>query len=204
MTANKKLQIKFTIITMIAITTIVIGVFAVVTFENYRMTNKQLDTLLNLISENDGLIPDLKKENQYLADEAKYSTRYFIIRLDSNGKIIEINLDHVASISHEQAKDMTTEILKNSKNIGFFHNLANSVLENNKTYGFFSNYKYKISNINDEKLIVFIDCQMQLQSFKIATLRSLAVTGVLLVIILVIVVIGSKVILNPVFRSIES
>ncbi len=204
MTANKKLQIKFTIITMIAITTIVIGVFAVVTFENYRMTNKQLDTLLNLISENDGLIPDLKKENQYLADEAKYSTRYFIIRLDSKGKIIEINLDHVSSISHEQAKDMTTEILKNSKNIGFFHNLANSVLENNKTYGFFSNYKYKISNVNDEKLIVFIDCQMQLQSFKIATLRSLAVTGVLLVIILVIVVIGSKVILNPVFRSIES
>lgn len=162
---------------MLAVTIIVIGVFTVVTLENYQMTNKQLDTLLNLISENDGLIPEVPKDDEFLADEAKYSTRYFTIRVDSEGKIIELNLEHIASISHEQARDMTKEILKSSKNIGIFHNIANSILENNREYGFFSNYKYKITNINDEKLIVFIDCQMQLQSFKIATLRSIAVTG---------------------------
>ena len=177
MTTNKKLQIKFTITTMLAVTIIVIGVFCVVTLENYRMTNKQLDTLLDIISENDGLIPEFTSEDEFLADEAKYSTRYFTIRTDSKGKVTEINLEHIASISHEQVKDMTREILRNSKNIGIFHNIANSILENNREYGFFSNYKYKITNINDEKLIVFIDCQMQLQSFKIATLRSIAVTG---------------------------
>ena len=176
MTANKKLQIKFTITTITAIAIIVICVFGVVTLENYNMTNKQLDALLNLISENNGSIPD-SANNEYLADEAKYSTRYFTIRVDSNGRISEVNLEHIASISHEQAKDITSEVLRDSKNIGFFHNLANSILENNREYGFFSNYKYKINNINNEKLIVFIDCQMQLQSFKIATLRSLAVTG---------------------------
>ena len=177
MTTNRKLQIKFTITTMLAVTIIVIGVFTVVTLENYQMTNKQLDTLLNLISENDGLIPEVPKDDEFLADEAKYSTRYFTIRVDSEGKITELNLEHIASISHEQARDMTKKILKSSKNIGIFHNIANSILENNREYGFFSNYKYKITNINDEKLIVFIDCQMQLQSFKIATLRSIAVTG---------------------------
>ena len=177
MTVNRKLQIKFTVITMIAVTIIIIGVFGVVTYENYEMTNNQLDAILDFISENSGHIPDFeKKENMYLSDEAKYSTRYFTIRVDTKGNIKEVNLDNISSVSREEAKDITKEVLKNSKNIGFFHNLANNVLENNKIYGFFSNYKYKITTINKEKLIVFVDCGLQLQSFKIATLRSLAVT----------------------------
>ena len=205
MTINRKLQIKFTITTMIAVTVIIIGVFCVVTFENYEMTNNQLDALLDFISENSGSIPDFeKKENMFISDEAKYSTRYFTIRIDINGNIKEVNLENIASVSHEEARDITREVLKNSKNIGFFHNLANSVLENNKVYGFFSNYKYKITNVNKEKLIVFIDCQLQLQSFKMATLRSLAVTGSLLILIIVVLALTSKNILNPVFKSIES
>lgn len=45
MTVNRKLQIKFTVITMIAVTIIIIGVFGVVTYENYEMTNNQLDAI---------------------------------------------------------------------------------------------------------------------------------------------------------------
>lgn len=177
MSVNRKLQIKFTVITMIAVTIIIVGVFGVVTYENYEMTNNQLDAILDFISDNSGSIPDFeKKENEYLADEAKYSTRYFTIRVDMRGNIKEVNLDNVSTVSPQEAKDITKEVLRNSKNIGFFHNLANSILENNKIYGFFSNYKYKITNVNKEKLIVFVDCGLQLQLFKIATLRSLAFT----------------------------
>ena len=204
MTVNRKLQIKFIIITMIAVATIVIGVFCVVTFENYEMTNKQLDALLDFISENDGFMPEFKDEGyEYLAEAARYSTRFFTIRIDVNGNIKEINLDNIASVSHEEARNITNEVLRNSKNIGFFHNLANSILKNRKVYGFFSKYKYKITNINREKLIVFVDCQMQLQSFKIATLKSLSVTGLALIVIFIALIIASKKILNPVFKSIE-
>ena len=45
---------------------------------------------------------------------------------------------------------------------------------------------------------------MQLQSFKIATLRSLSVTAVAIIIILVILIVASKKILSPIFKSIES
>ena len=131
------------------------------------------------------------------------STRFFTIRVDVNGNIKEINLDNIASVSHEEARNITNEVLRNSKNIGFFHNLANSILKNRKVYGFFSKYKYKITNINREKLIVFVDCQMQLQSFKIATLKSLSVTGLALIVIFIALIIASKKILNPVFKSIE-
>ena len=205
MTVNSKLQIKFIITTLIAVIIIVIGVFAVVTFENYKMTNEQLDALLDFISENNGSMPDNEnKKYQYLADEAKYSTRYFTIRTDGKGNIKEVNVDNIASVSQEIAEDMTEEVLKNSKNIGFFHNLANSILANRKVYGFFSNYKYKITNVNSGKLIVFIDCQMQLESFKAATLRSLAVTGSAILAILIVLIVMSKKILSPIFKSIES
>ena len=204
MTVNRKLQIKFTITTMIAVMIIILVVFGVVTYENYKMTNKQLDALLDFISENNGSMPNILKNDEYLADEAIYSTRYFTIRVDSKGKITDINLEHVASISHEEAREITKNVLKNSKDIGFFHNLANNILENNKVYGFFSNFKYKISNINNGKLIVFIDCQLQLQSFKIATLNSSIITSLALILILIILFIASKVILRPIFKSIES
>ena len=203
MTVNSRLQIKFIITTLIAVFIIVIGVFAVVTFENYKMTNEQLDALLDFISENNGFMPDSEnKKYEYLADEAKYSTRYFTIRTDSRGNIKDVNVDNIASISSEVAEDITEEVLKNSKNIGFFHKLANSILSNRKVYGFFSNYKYKITTVNNGKLIVFVDCQMQLQSFKAATLRSLAVTSVAIFIIFIVLIIFSKKILSPIFNSI--
>ncbi|MBR2290532.1 MAG: HAMP domain-containing histidine kinase [Clostridia bacterium] len=205
MTVNKRLQIKFVITTMIAVTLIVLGVFCVVTFENYKITNEQLDALLELISENNGSMPEKEsKKYAYLADEAKYSTRYFTIRTDNKGVIKEVNIDNIASVSEEEAEDMTNEILKNSRRFGFFHQLANSILANKKSSGFFSNYKYKITSVSQGKLIVFIDCQMQLQSFKAATLRSLAVTGGALVVILFALIGFSKNILSPVFKSIES
>lgn len=85
MTVNRKLQIKFILITMVAVAVMLIGVFAVVTYENYKMTNEQLDALLDFISENDGYMPDPKfKKYEYLTDESKYSTRYFTIRLNSS------------------------------------------------------------------------------------------------------------------------
>ena len=52
MIVDRKLQFKFILTTMIALIIIVIGVFCVVTFENYKMTNEQLDALLDFISEN--------------------------------------------------------------------------------------------------------------------------------------------------------
>ena len=205
MTVNGKLQIKFIVITMIAVTIIIIGVFSVVTFENYKMTNEQLDAILNFISENNGSMPDSKnKKYEYLADEAKYSTRFFTIRANSSGEITDVNLENIASVSQAEAEDIANQVLKNSKNIGFFHHLANSALKNREVFGFFSNYKYKITNINQEKLIVFVDCQMQLQSFKVATIRSLEVTGGALTIILIILVITSRKILRPIFKSMES
>lgn len=205
MTVNSRLQIKFVITTLIAVIVIVIGVFCVVTFENYKMTNEQLDALLDFIGENNGLMPEAEsKKYQHLADEAKYSTRYFTIRTNSKGDITEVNIDNIASVSQERAEDISNEVLKNSRNIGFFHNLANGILKNRKVYGFYSNYKYKIIPVGQGKLIIFIDCEMQLQSFKIATLRSLGVTGIAIVVILIALIITSKKILSPIFKSIES
>lgn len=60
----KKLQRKFIFISMLAIILITSTIFGIIAFESYRENNLQTDSLINLIIENNGSIPDLKKQNR--------------------------------------------------------------------------------------------------------------------------------------------
>ena len=81
----KKLQKKFIAIAMLAIIVVTGSIFGVIIIENYTRTNRQIDGILNLISENDGKIPEYKPRNDELKEiitkETQFSTRYFIIKI---------------------------------------------------------------------------------------------------------------------------
>lgn len=205
MTVNRKLQVKFIITTLIAVIIIVIGVFGIVTFENYKMTNEQLNAILSFISENDGVLPEIgSKKYDYLAAEARYSTRFFTIKLNNKDEITEINVDNIFALSKDEAKILSKEVLRKIEDTNIFQKITSNASKNQDIYGFFSNYKYKISKINNGKMIVFIDCQMQLESFKMATFRSFAFVCMAIAMILIILIGTSKKILSPIFKSIES
>ena len=64
----KKLQKKFIAIAMLAIIVVTGSIFGVIIIENYTRTNRQIDGILNLISENDGKIPEYKPRNDELKE----------------------------------------------------------------------------------------------------------------------------------------
>ena len=80
----KKLQRKFIMIAMASSILVTCSICGVILIENYISTNQRIDGLLNLISENDGMIPEYnQKENEeFFTKETPFSTRYFIIRLN--------------------------------------------------------------------------------------------------------------------------
>lgn len=186
----RKLQTRFIIIAISVITIVTCSIFGIITFENYNMMNRQLDGLLNLISENDGRIPEYKPRDDELADfitkETQFSTRYFIIRTNDDGEILETNMQYIAAVNQEDAQTILQEVLADSKQTGYY-----------------GNYKYRITQDEEEKLIIFLDCSMQLNNFQSTTKKSILIIAIGLLIVFLCISILSKRVLAPMIKNIE-
>lgn len=186
----RKLQTRFIIIAMSVITIVTCSIFGIITFENYNMMNRQLDGLLNLISENDGRIPEYKPRDDELAGfitkETQFSTRYFIIRTNDDGEILETNMQYIAAVNQEDAQTILQEVLADSKQTGYY-----------------GNYKYRITQDEEEKLIIFLDCSMQLNNFQSTTEKSVLIIAIGLLIVFLCISILSKRVLAPMIKNIE-
>ena len=186
----RNLQTKFIMISMLSIILVTGSIFGVIIVENYTRTNRQIDGMLNLISENDGRFPEYRPRNDELADiitqETQFSTRYFIIKMDQNGEIIETNMQHIASVNQDEALEMLYEVMEKRENIGYYEN-----------------YKYEITQKDYGSLIVFLDCTLQLNNIRSIVEQSLFIIGIGLVIVFICVSILSRKALTPIIESIE-
>ena len=186
-----KLQRKFIIIAMSASIVVTFTIFGIIIFNNYKTMDKQNDGILNMISENNGKMPDYKPRNDYMANvitkETQFTTRYFYIKLDRDGKIGETNLQNIAAISKEEAEE-----------------ILDKVIGENKETGYYDNYKYKVTQKEDGKLIVFLDCHSQLNNFKTTTEKSIIIIVVGLGIVFIIISVLSKKVLSPIIKNMES
>ena len=186
----RNLKTKFILISMLSIILVTGSIFGVIIFENYTRTNRQIDGMLNLISENDGRFPEYRPRNDELAEiitqETQFTTRYFIIKMDENEEIIEANMQHIAAINQEEALQIVDEVMDKEKNIGYYEN-----------------YKYEITSKDYGKLIVFLDCTIQLNNLKSIIEQSIIIIFTGLVIVFIFVSILSKKALTPIIESIE-
>jgi len=187
----QKLQRKFILIAMVASMIVTFSIFGIIIFNNYKTIDKQNDGILNMITENDGKMPDYKPRNDYMANvitkESQFTTRYFYIKLDSEGELKETNLQNIVSISPEEAEKMLKKIK-----------------DENKETGYYDNYKYKVTQKDDGELIVVLDCQWQLNNLKSTTEKSVIIITVGLSIVFMIISVLSKKVLSPIIKNMES
>ena len=172
----RKLQIKFIIITMLAVIVISGGIFGLVTIENFRTIDMQTDAILNLIAENEGIIPEYTtrdtNSSNYITKETQFSTRYFTIEINSNGEIVNQNMNNIATVTHEDVEN----ILQNIKGKS----------------GYYENFKYRAVKKDENKMIIFLDCTVQLNSLRNTTNRSIIVVASIWCMVLIIVSLISK------------
>ena len=183
----RSLQIKFIIITMFAVIIISGSIFGLVIAENYRTTNQQTDAIIRLIAENEGQLPEYKEESSddssYITKETKFSTRYFTIEIDENNEIVSTNMKNIATVSSDDLE-----------------NIVKSISEKE---GYYENFKYRVIYKDSNRLIIFLDCTMQLRSLKHTTIRSVNIVVIGWIIVLVIISVLSKKILNPIIQNME-
>ena len=187
----KQLHRKFIVTTMFVILLIVGSVFTVITAVSYNMLNSQLDQTLNLIIENDGYLPEYKEIKDAISTVITNATtgfsKYFSIKINYNDEIIETDLEYMPNISQEEAQNILSE-----------------VLEKDKESGYYGNYRYKIVNKNEYKLIVFLDCEEELETLRSSIAKSITIitTGLLLSCIIVYVL--TKKAIKPIMANMEN
>ncbi len=81
--------------------------------------------------------------------ELAYQSRYFIARFDGAGDCVRLDLDNVAAITEDGART-----------------LARSVYDGGREKGFAEGYRYARSLSDGETMLLFLNCQRELATFR--------------------------------------
>ncbi len=139
-------RIRLITLTMITIALVVFAIVGAINVSNYVKLQMSADSMLNLISEYNGTIPQNSNELEgkadvYISRETPFQTRYFVIRLNKNGGISDTMTNYVASID---ADDI------------FYYAGLTAGLDDD-TYGNAGPYRYLVKDIDSGKMITFLD-----------------------------------------------
>lgn len=139
-------RIRLITLTMAAIALVVFAIVGAINVSNYVKLQMSANSMLNLISEYNGTIPqnsnDLEgKVDVYISRETPFQTRYFVIRLNDSGGITDTMTNYVASIDADD--------------IFYYAGLTADLKDD--TYGNVGPYRYLVKDTDSGKMITFLD-----------------------------------------------
>ena len=197
----KKLQRKFVMISMGSLALVMVVIIGVMNAVNMVQLNQRADGLLQILSENDGKFPEMEKDKDKdrerppmpapgfglkLTAETRFETRYFTVCLDQAETVAWIDTGHIAAVSSSQAEEYAAQVLEKHRKAGY--------------YGF---YKYRVSEQDGQKLVIFVDCHSQIQTALSFLIVSSGVALAAFLVVLVLVSVFSKRAIKPVAESME-
>lgn len=162
---------------------------------NIYQIDRKMNGALKILSENQGKFPIYKKgklppsEQKFgfqMNAETQFETRYFVVKINKDGSIREIDTNHIAAVSSTDAAEY-----------------ANKVLNGNKTSGYSDIYKYIVVTKPDGLMLVFMDCRSQIQIATLFLLTSCGVALITLLFVFILVSIFSKKAINPIIENME-
>ena len=183
-----RLRRKFVGISMLSISTVTLIIVGIILLNNYITENRQFDSILNMIAENNGTMPEFDEKNKenFITKETKFATRYFTIKTDTDGNVTETNMEFIVSVTNEDADSISKEVLSQSK-----------------TTGFYKNYKFKVISENHGMTIIFLDCAKELNNIKKFNEKTIMIMCVGLIVVFCFASILSKKALKPIIENME-
>lgn len=190
----KKLQRKFIFIVMGSLLLVIVVLIGAINLVNRHQINQKADALLQLLADNDGKFPEMEKDkppkpNEHgfaMSEETKFETRYFLVRANTTGTVVQIDTSHIAAVSSSEAQQY-----------------AERILSSGNTTGYQGVYKYLMVQTQEGQLLVFLDCRTQLQTMHSFLLISCAIAFAAFLLVSLLVFIFSKRAIKPVIESTE-
>ena len=193
----KKLQKRFILAAMLSLAlvlAVIIGSGSIMSY--YAIVSRADETLTTLTNNNGTFIKDSVEE--YLAAKKAYLygagepppeiSYYFTVLMSMDGQPLSVNVNNIMKVDDETATSY-----------------ANSVWSVGRTKGFFDGYRYLRTDAQDQdgELLIFLDCEQKLLSFKNFLVTSLFTSLAGLSAVWVLLVILAKGIVRPISESYE-
>ena len=196
----QRLQLKFILISMFSVLLVLTVIMGTINILNYRKVVAEADSTLQLLSSNNGHFPKIPRYNmnpekppeprepkpRHLSPEAPYETRYFFVLLREDGTISRAFTDKIAAIDEETALEYADQIQRSGK-----------------TSGFLNQYRFLADRSRENVLILFLDCQRSLDTFRSFLVISILVSLLGLCSVLFLVCFFSRLVMKPVSESYE-
>lgn len=186
------LQKKFILISAISIFVVFSGIFLLLVFFSNQQLDQTMDTLADAISASDGVFPEFDPSqhsrpfpyDDIINEETRFSTRFFTVWVDEQGRITHINIDSVSSIAEEQVEDY-----------------ARAALSENTQRGWVSDYRYRVVETGSGSTLVFVNGTMNRSMSGRLLLTAFLVLLCSACLILALIVVISKRVVRPVAES---
>lgn len=188
-----RLRRQFIMIAMLSVTLVVLLTAVSINVFNYLSTDKSLSGTLQMIEENQGMIPQFsggkpgKPPRDQFNPETPYSTRYFVLYYSADGTLDRADMRHIAAVTEEDASRFLSVALDRGEGMGYT-----------------GNYKYYVTRAGDGRyLAIFLDCQRELHSIRTFALISLLVAAISVALVYVLIWLFSKKAIEPTVKSVE-
>ncbi len=187
----KSVRKRFILFTMLSAFIVITIMMLVINFINYNNVDSFADTVTQTLADNGGkfnepeFVPGMRDRapfEQQMNRETPFETRYFTVKYQ--GESIETNITRIASIDSATAIEM-----------------ANAVKD--KSTGYTGVFRYRVSEIENGKLVIFLDCTQRLSQANAFLINGLIISAVALVGIFVVVFFISKRAVKPIIMAYE-
>ena len=216
----KSLRRKFIIVAMCSTFVVLAAIMGIVNVTNYRKIIKRADRTTELLAENGGSFgkniegdsdrkgnenSSEKPTNQELptddndikdkkyghrpeefSPEMPFATRFFTVTMDKGGNVVAKDLGKIAAIRQEEAETY-----------------AKRAFEKKSEKGLEGIYRYRIAEVDENTMIIFLDCRQDLEYARSFALTSIGVSVLGLLSVLILLMIFSKAVFRPVEESYE-
>ena len=188
-----RLRRQFIVIAMLSVTLMVFLMTLSINVVNFLSTDRALSDTLQMIYENQGMIPQFSgRRSEKLpmgrfSPETPYSTRYFVLYYSEDGVLVRTDLKHIAAVTEADADSFLRAALSHGEGMGYKEQ-----------------YKYDVVRIADDRyMAIFLDCQQELHSVRNFAMISLLVAAVCVALVYLLIWFFSKRAIEPAVKSVE-
>ena len=188
---TKTLKKRFVIFTMTAVTCLLLFIVAAINGLNWVTLERQSDMMLETLVDANGAFQKMNFRqpppfSRPLDMDKMQASRFFIVRTDTIGNILDVNIDQISSIDEETAKSY-----------------ARKVLQSDEISGQVDGYKFAVKEVEPYRLMFFMKTAVQSENFYMVLFVSCAIAALCWLILLIIVILLSGRVIRPVLEGIE-
>ena len=185
----KRLRKHFIIICTLSFLAVFVIMVAAIYTTNTVRQNRRLDILADMISGNGGSFPEPNFSGtgelpDFINPETPFTTRFYTVTLGEDDSVKSSDTSFVSDVTEEDIEASAAEVLKKGKERGWY-----------------GNFRYKLSEKDGTRQIVFISARNHRNTSKAFMNSTVSIFGIGSIAVLGLIVLFSKLAIKPAIES---